>query len=1343
MKKLALLLLLLTPLARAQYTRADFSLQTAQGQAVAGAQVYILTQPANTQALTPQASLFGSSTGTGLGNCGNTGGGALAQPLLTDGFGHACAYVVAGVYTVVYISPLTGTQVYPDQSLGGSGGGGSGSPGGTNLQFQFNNNLTAFGGSSLFVYNATNGPITTLPVTEVTSPVVAGLGACANSADPSGVLDSTCGIQAAINYSFALNGPSNLFSSRVHFTPGTYRISGTIALPGGVSLVGDDFTTVTLIQYAVGSDWIQARRYNDLSLVHPMQEISGLSFSCGVSSTLGSAYTGCTGTNIQLESVSTRVHDVLLGTGGRGINVSRTSEEIYIWNIFGAARWPINLQSQANTSLHDVNVQGGADQNNYCFGINCVNGVSNNPAWAPTSETITALSTDGAGNLSLTVNCAPSTCLNGNNLQSAGGTGTSAPIVSGQLFTLSGITASGLTSLNGTWKATSVTGTIGSPFTVTAHVLTGGQYTYGPHTGQDLIYTCGNNVTCTPNTPAAVSTTSPGSSALFEVTVVPDSHYGIVTGGSVVFVGSNFRIDPLVYTNGLEDNSWGAHIDGLYTESQFPVPNTALTVGGYVPYTTTTAAMNSSSSQTVPVLDTSWFDAYTTAPTHVNSYSQTNVFVFPCDFDPHHSGVPSVCVPGVNTNQFEEFIGTFTAAGFLMTARAGGSVTGISWPSGSLIAGGFANSVNAGVTKGVYQVMREGADDLPPANGYVNNICADNSAFPCGSYMLGKKWDYVVSWPQAIAAATVNPTIGGGTADVHLIQSGSVNGQTFHQGNLAPGCVKIIGSYPVTLDSNLTSFAQPGSAVTSGAQIGGEFSTCVVMAQEADGPVPSSTLFLPKSTVSDLATGGNLSCFADPNSAFLSPGQCSYTPTQIKMPRNTGAYGGPMNNQLYWTGAVFDTAAGWQDSGGLLQSASVTSWTATRGAGGDPIFTVVLQSTLNPPLNSCVQLAGLVAGAFLNQVQPTGTPSYGGCYSVNATSSTSFTISPPLQNIPANQVLSGSESTATATYPQPSMRFAMYGGSNNSGTNAGWDFLFNAGGNSFSPVMSIRQGSTAGSGGVSIPGALTTSFPMELGLLSNLNPNSANYSAGTWSVIAGTMTFTSGQTDQWGGTTATKVAITGTLVDNQLANSYPSAPLVSGNTYNFCALAKGNVGGETVFFSSITNHGPPITLSTAWQYICSTPQTVSGGGLNNIWVLTTPGVVETIFLDGVSTTQVPNSTGYLATGATPSPNPAPTLALPWLAPGNTCVGTGGILTTSGCSTSTSALSASLTTTSATTDNVTITGMTSSGHCSLGAQNASAATNLATTFISAYTTNQITVTHTATASMIYDFLCTAN
>lgn len=68
---------------------------------------------------------------------------------------------------------------------------------------------------------------------------------------------------------------------------------------------------------------------------------------------------------------------------------------------------------------------------------------------------------------------------------------------------------------------------------------------------------------------------------------------------------------------------------------------------------------------------------------------------------------------------------------------------------------------------------------------------------------------------------------------------------------------------------------------------------------------------------------------------------------------------------------------------------------------------------------------------------------------------------------------------------------------------------------------------------------------------------------------------------------------------------------------------------------------------------------------------------------------------------------------------------------------------SFTTTAATTDNVAMTGVTASSHCSVTATNAGAAGGMASVFISNKTTNQITVTHTATAGWTFDVSCTPN
>ena len=116
MKKILGIFLLLVPmLAHAQtYGRyQNCSLKNAQGQAISGAQVYFLTQPANTTTLTPLATIYSNATGAG---------GAITNPVLTNGFGECTIYAAPGLYTAVYVSPFTGTLIYADQLIGTTGG---------------------------------------------------------------------------------------------------------------------------------------------------------------------------------------------------------------------------------------------------------------------------------------------------------------------------------------------------------------------------------------------------------------------------------------------------------------------------------------------------------------------------------------------------------------------------------------------------------------------------------------------------------------------------------------------------------------------------------------------------------------------------------------------------------------------------------------------------------------------------------------------------------------------------------------------------------------------------------------------------------------------------------------------------------------------------------------------------------------------------------------------------------------------------------------------------------------------------------------------------------------------
>lgn len=99
--------------------RTDGWVKSTQGPAVPGAQVFVCTQPANTASFPPSPLAPTYADPGGLI--------PLAQPIITDGFGHYDFYTVAGLYTVVVANGGLIQQVYPDQSVGGIGTGGTGS----------------------------------------------------------------------------------------------------------------------------------------------------------------------------------------------------------------------------------------------------------------------------------------------------------------------------------------------------------------------------------------------------------------------------------------------------------------------------------------------------------------------------------------------------------------------------------------------------------------------------------------------------------------------------------------------------------------------------------------------------------------------------------------------------------------------------------------------------------------------------------------------------------------------------------------------------------------------------------------------------------------------------------------------------------------------------------------------------------------------------------------------------------------------------------------------------------------------------------------------------------------
>lgn len=101
----------------------DLFVKSAIGPAVAGAQVFVLTQPSPN---VPTGLTAAIPTPTPLQQVYSDPNGLVpvTQPIITDGFGHANYYLLPGTYTVaVYLNGRL-QQVYPDQSTASGPAGG-------------------------------------------------------------------------------------------------------------------------------------------------------------------------------------------------------------------------------------------------------------------------------------------------------------------------------------------------------------------------------------------------------------------------------------------------------------------------------------------------------------------------------------------------------------------------------------------------------------------------------------------------------------------------------------------------------------------------------------------------------------------------------------------------------------------------------------------------------------------------------------------------------------------------------------------------------------------------------------------------------------------------------------------------------------------------------------------------------------------------------------------------------------------------------------------------------------------------------------------------------------------
>jgi hypothetical protein len=105
------------------FYRSDGWVKLVSGQAVPGAQVYVLSQPANvTPPITPPRTLpVPFIPNPQVQVYSDQGFTPLSQPVITDGFGHYDFYTLPGLYTVAIFFGGKLQQFYIDQSIGNVG----------------------------------------------------------------------------------------------------------------------------------------------------------------------------------------------------------------------------------------------------------------------------------------------------------------------------------------------------------------------------------------------------------------------------------------------------------------------------------------------------------------------------------------------------------------------------------------------------------------------------------------------------------------------------------------------------------------------------------------------------------------------------------------------------------------------------------------------------------------------------------------------------------------------------------------------------------------------------------------------------------------------------------------------------------------------------------------------------------------------------------------------------------------------------------------------------------------------------------------------------------------------
>jgi hypothetical protein len=206
--------------------------------------------------------------------------------------------------------------------------------------------------------------------------------ALAGGADPTGVRDSLPAFQAAVAFAQAnASSSGDVTYPALYVPPGHYLLNGTLRFPGDMHMVGDSRSN-TILQETNPTA-------NLITMVNDTRGCSTYSCLGAIEDlTLEGSGKATTGALLEIDTGQLSLRNLTLyNNGGRGLQFNGASERISGFNLsLFDIRWPFVIAGDSNENyfynthiigagLTNDYVGGSSPIKNYCYSVNCTNGV--------------------------------------------------------------------------------------------------------------------------------------------------------------------------------------------------------------------------------------------------------------------------------------------------------------------------------------------------------------------------------------------------------------------------------------------------------------------------------------------------------------------------------------------------------------------------------------------------------------------------------------------------------------------------------------------------------------------------------------------------------------------------------------------------------------------------------------------------------------------------------------------------------------------------------------------------------------------------------------------------------